>query len=212
MFYIQTTEVYDDTNTQKRVVRTSINQLLTRGEQNMKRINQLLATLVIVAAPFAVVNVVAADTCEIGYTGPDSSNKCTTEVTYACEIVNENIVIVDNGNTQIAISGDSDDSGNNTGGDSQSGTATNSNGTVFDIVVTNNDEEGNVCVLTTTVPATPTPTTQKTETVVKPKEAVKPTVLANTAGDNTVTVLLTLGAVALLVAAGTVAVTRFAKR
>lgn len=120
----------------------------------MKKLSQILAVGVITLTPFVVSSsAFAAGTCQIGYTGPDSDNKCTLTEKYSCEVDNENKITVFNDNMQEAGTGTATSSGNTEGGSAGSGSATNSNGTSFDVVITN----GDVCEVTKTVPASVTP-------------------------------------------------------
>lgn len=139
-------------------------------------------------------SVSAVSTCPAGFTGPGSTNICTSVETFACTVSNTNQVTVTNQNAQGSVSG------NASGNGAQSGTATNSNGTVFNVSVTN---EG-VCTAVRAVPATPvaespTPSTPQAQVVAT---AEAPTVLANT-GNETATWLpfIALGIVAVGAAA-----------
>lgn len=172
----------------------------------MNKVKQILATLVLATAPFLTAGVVAADSCGVGFTGPNSDNVCTKTETYECSVNEDNTVTVDNGNTQISVTGDANDNDNTEGGGSLSGSATNSNGTTFDITVTNR----NVCTLVTSVPATPTPT--PTPTKVTPTATAQPAVLADTASDTAPQILAMFGAAAVVIAAGSLVVTRLIKR
>lgn len=176
----------------------------------MKKLKQLLAVAVIIAAPFATAGVAAADSCAEGYTGPNSENLCVSVRTYTCTVNNENTVTIDQTNDQVAVSGDSGNGGNNNGGGAQSGSATNDNNVTFNVTV----ENGEVCTVVATVPATPeTPETPpKEETPVTPTETAKPAVLASTASDSTPQLLLALGAVAAAIAGGLYVTARLAKR
>lgn len=164
----------------------------------MKKLQQTLVSLAAVMGSLAIVPTVsAAGTCQNGYTGPDSSNLCTSTTTYTCHVNNDNKAVIDNTNTQISLSGDGTTSGNTTGGNTQTGSATNSNGVTFNVSVKN----GDICTTTATVPATPeTPSTPITPgkgavggvgalsggagQVVTPTNVAAPSVLANTSGDD----------------------------
>ena len=152
----------------------------------MKKLQQTLVVGALLAVPMAVSTTAsAASTCQVGYTGPNSNNQCTSTTTYQCEVVNDNTVNVVNDNTQISVSGDATNGDDTTTGGAQTGSATNSNGTTFTALVENNE-----CSVVATVPATQTPTTKPSGSgavkaeVPAPAKPVAP-LLANTAGDNT---------------------------
>ena len=159
----------------------------------MKILKQTIMTLAVVLAPFAATPVALADTCENGYTGPNSDNLCTNTTTYTCTVNNENNIAVVNDSTQVALSGNSSSGGNTGSGGAQTGTATNTNGVTFNVTVTNGTEEQGFCAVTASVPATPTPATpvvaaagQGAATpVAAPKATVAPKALAPTSGDDT---------------------------
>src|SRR5690606_8569650 len=111
----------------------------------------------------------AAPVCEVGYTGPDSQNMCTSEVVYQCSVTNNNDVTIVNTNTQEATSGQVANSGNQSGGNATSGTVTNSNGTTFNVTITNGTD---TCVAKAVVPATETPAAP-----VQPTQEVTPKAL-----------------------------------
>lgn len=92
-----------------------------------------------------------ADTCQVGYTGPDSRNICTSTTTQSCVVTNDNTVDVDGTNVQLSSSGSATSGGNTSGGTAQSGSATNTNGTTINVTVTNPGS----CTVTRSVPATP---------------------------------------------------------
>lgn len=167
----------------------------------MKKVKHLLATFILAAAPFLTAGVVLADSCDIGFTGPNSQNMCVQTKTFECTVNTNNTVTIDNDNTQIAVTGDA------TNGGALTGSITNSNGAVLDLTVTNS----NTCTLVTNVPATPTPTPEK-PTKVTPTKSVEPAVLADTASDNLPQVLVMLGAVAVVIVAATFGVSRIIKR
>jgi membrane-bound inhibitor of C-type lysozyme len=149
----------------------------------MKKLKQTLVAGALLAMPvIASTTAGAASTCQIGYTGPNSNNLCTSTTTYQCEVVNDTTVKVTNDNTQISVSGSATNGGNTNGGNAQTGSATNSNGTTFTATVVNNE-----CSVVATVPATTTPPakdTVKKQAVSAPVKKSAP-MLANTAGDNT---------------------------
>lgn len=131
----------------------------------MKRLLKVMVVAVL-ALPLFVVGVpVSAQqasqaTCEIGYTGPDSNNMCTSTTEYTCEVTNENTVTISSSNNQDGASGQVSVTGNTSGGNGVSGTVTNENGTVYNVTITNSNpdtQEWGVCTATVTVPATNPP-------------------------------------------------------
>ena len=121
----------------------------------MNRIYKSILVAALIVLPFAAsATASAASTCQVGYTGPDSNNLCTSTTTYACTAINDNTVVIEGANVQVALTGDA------TGGSSSTGSATNSNGTTFTVAVTNND-----CSVVATIPAVVTPTATPPEVV-----------------------------------------------
>lgn len=174
----------------------------------MKTVKQLLVIAALVAAPLATGGIVLADEGTISDTGPGSDNEVITETDYKCEVVNENEITITNLNDgQIVYSGPVDVDDNTDAGDATSGSATNSNDTSFDVSITNDGCIASV-VEVTPEPEEPVTPTEK----VTPTEEAEPVVLAKTAGSDTIQLLIVLGAASLTVAAGTLAVTRYAKR
>ncbi len=174
----------------------------------MKKLKQIVATVVLVLAPFTTAGIAAADTCEIGYTGPNSENLCVSEQEYTCTVTNENEVTIDQTNQQITVSGDANNTDNTNGGGAQSGSATNENNVTFNVTVENDE----VCTVVATVPATPTPTTSEPEVTVTPEETSTPAVLAPTASDSTAKLLVMLGAITGVATLATLAITRIVRR
>lgn len=127
----------------------------------MKRLSQLLATLgVAFLVPLAVGEAASAvATCDVGFTGPNSQNMCTSVQTYQCTVTNTNNVTITNSTDQTVYSGAVSNTGNTSGGGSTSGTATNSSGTTFSVSINNGSVEVPTCTATVVVPATDTPTT-----------------------------------------------------
>lgn len=161
----------------------------------MKKLSQILAVAVIVLAPFAASSVAGATTytCQIGYTGSESSNICTSTVEQVCTYVNSTTVTINNGNDQLAVSGNGLNVGDTTVGSSTSGSATNSNGTTFNVTITKTGVESNTCVAQVTVPATPvTPVVTPTTPVVTTKAA--PKVLPNTSSNTLTNYIVVLAA------------------
>ena len=139
-------------------------------------------------APFMASTTASAEgSCQIGYTGPNSDNLCVSTTTYECTINNNNTVTVINDNTQVSLSGDANNEGNDEGSSVQTGSATNNNNVTFDVTVTNGED----CTVVATVPVTTTPTPTPVTTTPTVKQAVPAPaksaapVLANTFGDST---------------------------
>lgn len=195
----------------------------------MKKLQQTLVSLATVLGSLAIVPAAgAAGTCENGFTGPDSNNMCTSTTKFTCTQINNNTVQINNDNTQVAVSGDANVSGNTSAGGALTGSASNSNGVMFNVTVKNPA----TCAVTASVPATPaTPTTPVTPAtpvtpgrgsvsggvgalgavggagaVVTPTNTTRPSVLANTSGDN----LLGYAAGAVAVLAGLIGTSRLA--
>lgn len=173
----------------------------------MKRLSQLVAAVVVafLVPVMAPAPSFAAVTCDVGFTGPDSNNMCTSVETYQCTVTNTNTVEITNTNNQVVASGSVTVSGNGSGGSSTSGSVTNTNGTTFSITITNTNPEGEepgVCTATVRVPATETP-----ETVQPTQPTTTSTVraLPVTSGDPTLTILAIAAAVAVILAGLTVA-------
>ncbi|MES2630660.1 MAG: hypothetical protein V4611_01765 [Patescibacteria group bacterium] len=169
-----------------------------------KRLKKIVAVAVLTLTPFIFSGATASAqsfTCEIGYTGPDSNNKCISKTQYSCDIENNTDIVIDVDGEQQATSGNVDNSGNTGTGNATSGTVTNSNGTTFNVVITNPQVGEGTCFASTVIPATPvnpaTPVTPDT-----PATPVQPThgggaaaaVLPNTSGDTVTPVLLTVAA------------------
>lgn len=171
----------------------------------MKRLYQMLAAVgVALLVPFmAATPSYAAVTCDVGYTGPDSQNMCTSTETYRCTVTNTNTVEITNTNSQVVASGSVNVSGNGSGGSATSGSVTNTNGTTFSVTITNStpqNPDAGVCTATVRVPAKETPE------VVQPTKPVEATgagavrVLPVTSGDPTLSLLGVAAIVATVVA------------
>lgn len=174
----------------------------------MKRIYQIVAVVVALLIPAAVgTPASAAVVCDVGYTGPDSQNLCTSTETYQCTVTNTNTVSITNANNQTVASGTVTVSGNGTGGNSASGSVTNTNGTTFSVTITNSDPLGqapSVCTATVVVPGTQvpeptTPTTPEPLRRVQPANSATPAVLPVTSGTS-----LTAAALLILAIGGAV--------
>lgn len=178
----------------------------------MKRMYQLIAAAIVtLLVPLAAsMPVSAAATCDVGYTGPNSQNMCTSVQTYDCTVENNNIITIDNTSTQVGVSGAALNNSNTVSGGATSGTVTNGNGTVFSVVITNGTattQDPKTCSAAVVIPATTTP-----ETVV-PTVKETPKALPVTSGDSTLSVLATTvgitGVVALVTAGAAVVHRRF---
>lgn len=138
-------------------------------------------------------------TCDIGFTGPDSNNMCTSTTTYSCEVTSTNTVTITNQTTQEATSGTVTVTGNTTGGSGASGTVTNTSGTTFTVTITNPNpqaEQPGVCTASVVVPAE-----VPEEPVTPPNGQGGVEVLPETSGDTTLqTTALIAGALALAAA------------
>lgn len=102
-------------------------------------------------------SVMAEQKCDVGFTGPDSNNMCVSQTTYKCTVANNNDVTITNENNQTVASGSVGNTGNTTGGSATSGTVSNSNGSTFNVTITNQADK--ICTATLVVPATTTPET-----------------------------------------------------
>ena len=121
----------------------------------MKRIKRLILAAIVALTPFALALPASAlGTCSIGYTGPDSNNQCISKTSYTCTVKNDNDVTIVNNNDQSSTSGTVSGSSNTQVGGAVSGQVTNSNGTVFNVSITNTGET-KTCVAVASVPATP---------------------------------------------------------
>lgn len=157
----------------------------------MRKLKSLIAVAAVLALPFLVpVSASATDSsCTISNTGPGSDNTCTVKEDYTCSVDNDNKIVVKDENDQVAGSGSATSSGNTSGGNATSGSASNENGTTFDIAI---DNEGGCVVTKVTNPVTPTPTPAQPVgglggaggAGAVAAVAPRPTVLANTSGEN----------------------------
>ncbi len=167
-----------------------------------KLLRKVFAVAVLTLSPFLIGASASAATCEIGYTGPNSQNQCTSTTNYSCTVTNTNTVTISNGNNQVVESGTVTNSGNTTGGNGTSGTVTNSNGTVFSVVITNPDPESEtpgVCTATVVVPATP----ETPETPVQPTAGGGAAeVLPETSSDFTSVLMVAAGSLVVLAVVG----------
>ncbi|MGH7218692.1 MAG: hypothetical protein ACREGE_04600 [Candidatus Microsaccharimonas sp.] len=171
----------------------------------MKRLYQLLvgAAVAILVPMAASVPASAANTCEVGFTGPNSQNMCTSVETYSCSVTNQNNVIITNSSNQQVASGSVTVSGNGAGGNGTSGSVTNTDGTTFSVTITNSNpttQGSGTCTATVTVPAT------ETEETVTPASTEKPKALPVTSGDKTLVGLMIASGIAALIAGAAVAV------
>lgn len=176
----------------------------------MKKLYQAFVVGALVVAPFAVSPAASAATCPVGYTGPGSENICTRVTTEVCEVTNDNTVLVNNGSTQVVLTGDASSGDNGGGGGAQSGSATNENGFTFNVTVQNS-----TCTVLATVAPTPEPQPQPEPAAVVKEEVPAPNVeaapvLARTSADATTTLVVsilgaTVGGLALLKLASVIA-------
>ena len=124
----------------------------------MTRLSQILAVGVITLAPLVASSAaLAAGTCGIGFTGPDSNNLCTTTTNFTCRVSNNNNLTFLGTNNQVVASGTAASTGNTTAGSAATGSVTNSNGATFNATITNGPSglSTGVCSVVATVPATP---------------------------------------------------------
>lgn len=187
----------------------------------MKKLLKVLAVAIFAVTPFIISSSASAQSvCEIGYTGPDSKNLCTSITDYTCKVTNTNNVDIRNENDQSVASGTVSNSGNTQGGKSTSGSVTNSNGTTFSVTITNPGTEG-VCVAKAVVPAQPVtpganPAPAPSPTPVQPTAtgAGQVAALPNTSDNFAQTVLIVVAALLAAVATlgvGGVALYRYYK-
>lgn len=152
----------------------------------------LAVTPILVGVPASAQQATGQGTCEIGFTGPDSQNLCTSTTEYRCEVTNTNTINITSTNQQDGVTGGAFVSGNTNGGSSVSGTVTNENGTVFNVTVTNTNPDNEnglgTCVATRTVPAT-----------------IPPAPVEPTGGEGEVIVLPVTSGESILVTVGTIA-------
>jgi hypothetical protein len=161
----------------------------------MKKLSLLGAVLAVmlVSLTFGNTSYAAGGTCAIGFTGPNSDNVCVSTNTFTCQVKNNNVIVLDNNNNQVATTGSATSGSSTSGGSSTTGSATNANGVTFKTTLTN----GEACsVAATTPPITPV-VTPPTVQVTTPQGAggagaVTPTALANTATTSPVMVIAEL--------------------
>lgn len=166
----------------------------------MKRLYQLIAAAVVIFLVPLVVSAPthAVSTCDVGFTGPDSQNMCTSVETYSCTVTNQNEVAITNSNNQTVASGAVSGAGSTSGGGSISGSVSNSNGTTFTVNITNQDEVG-VCTATVIVPAVETPPTVNPPVTTTTATATKALPVT---GDDSTLAFLRVGAVIAMAVAG----------
>lgn len=168
----------------------------------MKRLNQLLAGTIMALLLVPVVATApasAASTCDIGFTGPDSNNLCTSVETYNCTVTNTNTVEITNSNNQVVGSGPVSNSGNTTGGSGTSGSVANTNGGNFSVTIVNanpDTQEAGVCTAAVVVPANETP---ETVTPTQPN-APTPTALPITSSGSALTTIMLIAGSAVVAA------------
>ncbi len=124
----------------------------------MKKLSQILAVGVITLTPLAMgSSAFALEPCSISNTGPGSTNSCVALADYSCTVTNDNILIINNDNEQVATSGDAISTTNTNAGSATTGTATNANGSTFTATITNGTagSSDKVCVVVAAAPVTP---------------------------------------------------------
>jgi hypothetical protein len=159
----------------------------------MRKLSRILAIVTIALTPLmASGTAFAATTCPIGFTGPNSSNICTSETSYTCTVNNNTNVATVMNNDQTAVSGIGLNTQNTQSGSTSSGSATNSNGVTFDVSVINNVDTAGVCTVAATIPAviTAEPVVQAAATQVN-----RPAVLADTSSDTTTGYLIAIASI-----------------
>lgn len=167
----------------------------------MKRLMKLMVVAAIAISPLLVgtASVSAQQaTCDVGFTGPDSNNMCTSTTSYTCEVTNTNTVTIVNESTQEATSGTVTVTGNTGGGNGTSGTVTNDNGTTFTVVITNanpQEDEPGICTASVVIPAN-----VPEEPVVPPNGQGEVEVLPETSGDTTLQTTALVAGILLLLA------------
>ena len=120
----------------------------------MKKLLKVLAVAVFALTPLILSSSASAQAvCDIGYTGPNSQNLCTSVTEYSCSVTNTNMVKIVNSNNEVVASGTVGNSGNAQGGNAASGSVTNTNGATFSVTIVNPGFES-TCVATAVVPAT----------------------------------------------------------
>lgn len=169
----------------------------------MKRLYQLVAAIVVsLLIPVAIgAPSFAASTCDVGFTGPDSKNLCTSIETYKCSVTNQNDITIKDTNNQTVASGKVTVSGNGSGGGAISGTAGNSNSATFLVTVKNSTETGgpSVCSVAVTVPAKETPATVA-PTKPATNSTAAPRALPVTGDDSTLTITAIVAGMMALIA------------
>lgn len=168
----------------------------------MKKLLKVLAVAIFALTPFIVgSSASAAATCDVGFTGPDAQNQCTSVTEYTCSVTSTNVVDISNGNTQVVTSGQVVVSGNGQGGNATSGTVSNTNGSTFSVVITNypDSERQDTCVATVVVPATVTSVVQPTQPETGGGGAVA---LPETSGDFTPILIIVASSMVVIAALG----------
>ena len=175
----------------------------------MKRLYQIVAAAIVTLfVPLIASTPTLAASCDIGFTGPDSSNMCTSVEKYQCEVTNTNTVEIKNSSNQVVASGAVNVSGNGTGGTATSGSVTNTNGASFTVTITNaipTVQDSGTCTAAVVVPATEEPVTPTPVTTVTPEKTDTPKALPVTSGDATLPVTAAIAGGAALAAVLSVA-------
>lgn len=156
----------------------------------MKKLSKVVAVAALILTPFIFSGAAQAQQadCDISNTGPGSNNQCTISDDYECSVDNDNNVVIVNQNGQTVASGTVNNSGNTGGGNSTSGTVSNTNTGTFTVVITNGDSDEGVCAVTSVTPVTPV----VPDTPVQPTTGGGAAVLPKTSGDTTLPILATV--------------------
>lgn len=167
----------------------------------MSKLAKLFVVVSMLGVSFFVpVPAYAVADCAITTTGPGSINGCNSSTGYTCQVANENIIVLNSSNTQVATSGSATTSGNTSSGDASTGSASNANGATFNFSISNG-----TCVVTSVTQTPEVP--EEPAAPVRPvatggrgmvqSVADTPTVLAPTSSGGMATTLTTLALIAL---------------
>lgn len=109
----------------------------------MKKIFSILVSVVfMIPLLFVSTTALATGVCPEGFSGPDSENMCKSNK-YTCHVENNNTAVIDNDNTQVAVSGDAEGAG------ARTGSASNNNKVTFSVSIGNK----NGCIVSAVTPA-----------------------------------------------------------
>ncbi|MDB5162452.1 MAG: hypothetical protein JWN28_59 [Candidatus Saccharibacteria bacterium] len=173
----------------------------------MKKLLKVLAVAIFALTPLGISSSASAQAvCDVGFTGPDSQNLCTSVTKYSCTVKTENTVEIIDTNNQSAVSGTVNVSGNGQAGGAASGSVTNTNGTTFVFTITNPLPQVGLgsCVASAVVPAVQPPApTPATPNPVQPTATGRVSALPHTSSDATLNALIiTVGSLALIATLG----------